>query len=74
MDLNKNCCKKVAVAFAEWQGEIEEGLNDIKKVVDFYHDTEAKHYDEHETDDHIFLTLTKLDKFIAWYWENENED
>ena len=74
MDLNKKCCKKVAVEFAEWQGKIEEALYDVKKIVDFYHDTEARHYDEHETDDHIFLTITKLDKFVNWYWENENEN
>ena len=76
MNLDKICCKKVAVAFAEWQYAVEDAMEDVNKILNMYIETEQKHYEEavlDEREDHIYLTLCKLRKFhdMVGVW---NED
>mgnify|MGYP003321007618 FL=1 len=73
MNLEKDCCKKVAAAFCEWQYAVEDAMADINKVLNMYMETEQKHYEEDEREDHIYLTLRKLRKFhnMVGVW---NED
>tara|TARA_Y100000593_G_C4129702_1_gene246781 strand:- start:216 stop:437 length:222 start_codon:yes stop_codon:yes gene_type:complete len=73
MNLDKNCCKKVAAAFAEWQYAVEDAMEDVNKVLNVYLEIEQKHYEEDERDDHIYLTLSKLREFhdMVGVWNEE---
>jgi hypothetical protein len=73
MNLDKNCCKKVAAAFAEWQYAVEDAMENVNKVLNVYLEIEQKHYEEDKRDDHIYLTLSKLREFhdMVGVWNEE---
>ena len=42
----------------------QEEYNALCKVVDIYHDTELKHYEENQSNDHIWHDINTLSLFL----------
>lgn len=40
-------------------------LKDVRTLVDYLYEDEARHYEENKTKDHIFLAIKRLDEYLS---------